>query len=80
MVDWSILTNQETLNFGLTVLGFGAAVLGLGAGMVCLLDGYKIPSARAIQTLVQAWKEMRGIGIGTAKIDVKPPPSQTKPD
>ena len=26
----------------------------------CALDGDKIPSARAIQTLVQAWREMRG--------------------
>ena len=26
----------------------------------CKLDGDKIPSARAIQTLVQAWREMRG--------------------
>jgi hypothetical protein len=26
----------------------------------CRLDGDKIPSARAIQTLVQAWREMRG--------------------
>ena len=25
----------------------------------CKLDGDKIPSARAIQTLVQAWREMR---------------------
>jgi hypothetical protein len=26
----------------------------------CKLDSDKIPSARAIQTLVQAWREMRG--------------------
>jgi hypothetical protein len=26
----------------------------------CKLEGDKVPSARAIQTLVQAWKEMRG--------------------
>ena len=26
----------------------------------CNLEGDKIPSARAIQTLVQVWKEMRG--------------------
>jgi hypothetical protein len=26
----------------------------------CKLDGDKIPSARAIQTHVQGWKEMRG--------------------
>jgi hypothetical protein len=26
----------------------------------CRLDGDKIPSARAIQTLVQAWRGMRG--------------------
>jgi hypothetical protein len=26
----------------------------------CRLDGDKVPSPRAIQTLVQAWKEMRG--------------------
>jgi hypothetical protein len=26
----------------------------------CKLDDDKIPSARAIQTLVQAWREMRG--------------------
>jgi hypothetical protein len=26
----------------------------------CRLDGDKIPPARAIQTLVQAWREMRG--------------------
>ena len=26
----------------------------------CALNGDKIPSARAIQTLVQVWREMRG--------------------
>ena len=26
----------------------------------CQLEGHNVPSARAIQTLVQAWKEMRG--------------------
>ena len=26
----------------------------------CRLDGDKVPSARAIQNLVQGWKEMRG--------------------
>jgi hypothetical protein len=26
----------------------------------CKLEGDKVPPARAIQTLVQAWKEMRG--------------------
>jgi hypothetical protein len=26
----------------------------------CKLEGDKVPSARAIQTLVQVWKEMRG--------------------
>ena len=26
----------------------------------CKLDGDKVPSARAIQTLVQVWREMHG--------------------
>jgi len=26
----------------------------------CKLDGDKVPSARAIRTLVQGWKEMKG--------------------
>jgi hypothetical protein len=59
MMDWSILKNPDTLYFGFNVLGFGAAVLGFGAGVICKLDGDKIPPPRAIQTLVQARREMR---------------------
>ena len=38
------------------------AVMGAyrGAYFQCKLEGDRIPSARAIQTLAQAWKEMRG--------------------